>query len=120
MLLGVTVNPKTRRTLGSNKRDDLFRAIADPCRREILYLLSKDELPLSRISKRFNMSRPAVIKHLRVLKACGLVQVRKRGRESIHRLNARPLREVQDWVGRFGAFWDDHLLRLKQQVESNL
>jgi DNA-binding transcriptional ArsR family regulator len=114
------VKAKTKPTLRHNQPDELFRAIADPCRRQILSLLRKDELPLGRISRRFDMSRPGVIKHLRVLKSCGLVQVRKQGRQTLHRLNAVRLREIRNWVGQFESFWEDGLQRLKQQVESNL
>ncbi|MFO0983058.1 MAG: metalloregulator ArsR/SmtB family transcription factor [Planctomycetota bacterium] len=104
-----------RRTDGS---DDLFRAIADPSRRRILTLLSKEELPLRRIEESFAMSRTAVIKHLRVLKSCRLVRARRQGRETIHRLNPLPLRAIRDWVSEFELLWDDRLQRLKGQVES--
>lgn len=96
---------------------DAFRALSDPSRRRILRLLAAGELPLHRIEAHFRFSRPAVIKHIRVLQASGLVLVRKEGRRTLHRLRSRPLRRVRDWVAHFEAFWDDRLLRLKQQVE---
>jgi DNA-binding transcriptional ArsR family regulator len=83
----------------------------------MLSLLAQRELPLHQIQQRFDMSRPAVIKHLRVLKACRLVQTRRRGRQVFHRLNARPLAAIRDWVAEYEIFWDTHLSRLKQQVE---
>jgi DNA-binding transcriptional ArsR family regulator len=98
--------------------DGLFKALADPSRREILRLLSGGELPLHRIEERFRMSRPAVIKHIRVLKECRLVRVRKSGRQTIHQLDARPLRLLRDWASHFDAFWDGSLRKLKVQVES--
>jgi DNA-binding transcriptional ArsR family regulator len=98
--------------------DGLFKALADPSRREILRLLAEGELPLNRIEVRFRMSRPAVIKHIRVLKACRLVRVRRSGRETIHRLDPRPLRLLHDWASHFDTFWDIRLQKLKQQVES--
>ena len=99
--------------------DALFKALADPSRRRMLKLLARRDLPLRRIEDQFDMSRPAVIKHLRVLKSCRLVEVRKQGRETIHRLNSLPLRAVKDWVCGFEVFWDQHLLKLKRQVESD-
>jgi DNA-binding transcriptional ArsR family regulator len=99
-------------------QDDVFRAIADPSRRRILALLGERELPLNRIQEQFDMSRQAVIKHLRVLKSCRLVRARRQGRQVMHRLDARPLRAVRDWAAEFDLFWDTALLRLKQQVES--
>ena len=107
-----------KRTGRAGDSDGLFKAIADPSRRTILRLLARQELPLRGIEERFEMSRPAVIKHLHVLKSCGLVKVRRQGRQTIHRLDPRPLRAVKDWVSHFEALWDGHLLRLKQQVEA--
>jgi len=96
----------------------LFKAIADPSRREILELLSEQDLPLRLIEERFDMSRPAVIKHLRVLKDCNLVEVRREGRETIHHLNSQPLAAVRDWVTHFESLWEKHLKKLKRQIES--
>jgi len=101
----------------SRSADEVFRAIADPSRRRMLAILEKQELPLKRIEASFRMSRPAVIKHLRVLKSARLVQVRRQGRQMMHRLNPRPLAAVRDWVAEFDRFWDKHLARLKEQAE---
>jgi DNA-binding transcriptional ArsR family regulator len=99
-------------------RDDLFKALGDRSRRKMLRLLADQDLPLNRIEAQFRMSRPAVIKHIRVLKACGLVEVRKQGRETIHRLNPLPLRALRDWVSEFDSRWEIHLTRLKHQAEA--
>ena len=113
--MGAAVARSTKR---GRDADGLFKALADPSRRAILELLTDKDLPLRRIEERFDMSRPAVIKHLRVLKACNLVEVRKEGRESIHHLNSQPLAAVKDWVAHFEAAWDVHLNKLKRQVEA--
>ena len=84
----------------------------------MLELLSGQDLPLRLIEERFDMSRTAVIKHLRVLKACQLVEVRNEGRETIHHLNSQPLAAVRDWVTHFESLWDKHLKKLNRQVES--
>ena len=100
--------------------DGLFKAIADPSRRMILDLLAVRDLPLNRIEERFKISRPAIIKHMRVLKSANLVKTRRQGRQTIHRLNSPPLQEVKDWLSHFEVFWDQSLARLKQHVEENL
>lgn len=98
-------------------RPDIFRAIADPTRREILALLSEGAMTVGDVADRFDMTRPAVAKHLKVLSDGGLISVEARGRERFNRLNAAPLKQVADWVSRFDAFWDDKLNKLKQEVE---
>lgn len=85
----------------------------------MLILLAERELPLKSIERQFRMSRPAVIKHLRILKSCRLVRVRKKGRLTMHRVNPGPLRAVKDWVAKFDMLWDERLRRLKEQVEAD-
>lgn len=99
--------------------DRVFKALADPSRRRILTLLSKGEMPLHRIQAHFSVSRPALIKHIRLLRSCRLVRVRREGRQTLHRLQAAPLKSVERWMATFGAFWDDRLARLKRQVEAD-
>jgi len=101
------------------KLGPVLRAIADPNRRRILDLLAGEDLPVSRIADRFNMSRPGIIKHLRVLRSARLISVRRRGRERVQSLNVEPLREIEAWLSRFDAFWDDSLQKLKRQVEED-
>jgi DNA-binding transcriptional ArsR family regulator len=98
----------------------VLKAIADPNRRQILDMLAKQDLPVGRIADRFSMSRPAVMKHLRVLRSANLVSVRRSGRERIQCLNARPLASVETWLSRFEAFWDHSLEKLKRQVEESV
>lgn len=106
----------TRRISASPDR--VFKALADPSRRRILDILSREELPLKRIQQRFQLSRPALIKHIWILKSCSLVRVRRAGRLIYHRLNSRPLRTVEQWMAKYEVFWGDHLGRLKHQAES--
>jgi DNA-binding transcriptional ArsR family regulator len=103
-----------QRTLQQNR---IFLCIADPSRRRILDMLAHGERPAGRIAEQFAMSRPAVIKHLRVLRSAKLVIVRQRGRERIHVLNPTPLKTVQGWLSKFEVFWDEKLENLKKQVE---
>lgn len=97
----------------------LLRAIADPSRRRILDLLAREDLPVRRIVDRFRLSRPAVMKHLRVLRSAELISSRRCGRERIQSLNAGPLREVEVWISRFEVYWENALERLKRQVEAD-
>jgi DNA-binding transcriptional ArsR family regulator len=84
---------------------DIFQAIADPTRRSLLELVAKGERPVKALAESFQMSRPAISQHLRVLREAGLVTERKVGRERRYRLRAGPLREVRDWVGQYESFW---------------
>ena len=101
------------------KLDGLLKAISDPHRRRILDLLATDELPVGRIAERFRISRPAVIKHLRVLRAARLVVAHRRGRERIQCLNPAPLKSVEAWLSHLEAFWDASLQKLKAQIEND-
>lgn len=97
---------------------DVYEAIADPTRRELLRLLADvDESPLHDLTVHFQMGRTAVSKHLAVLKEAGLVLDRKVGRETRYKLNAEPLREIQDWVAFYSKFWNCKMARLNQLLQ---
>jgi DNA-binding transcriptional ArsR family regulator len=97
---------------------DVFSAIADPTRRQLLGLLAEvDELPLHEIAAKFPLGRTGVSKHLAVLKEADLVAGRKVGRETRYRLNAAPLREVREWVSFYERFWSQQVERLKALLE---
>ena len=103
------------------KNSPSYHAISDGTRRQILDLLSQESLTAGAIAQRFGrISRPAVSKHLAVLRRSKLVLIRKQGRERIYTLNAEPLKEVSNWVGRHQAFWDEQLQSFKKYVEANL
>lgn len=99
---------------------DVYDAVADPTRRKLLQILADvDELPLHEITVHFEMGRTAVSKHLSVLKAAGLVLTRKVGRETRYRLNATPLKEIQDWVSFYEGFWIQRMDKLKLILEED-
>lgn len=101
-----------------SQQRDVFDAIADPTRRRLIRLLAEEvELPLHELTAQFEMGRTAVSKHLTILKEAGLVKDRKVGRETRFRLDASPLREIQDWVGYYKQFWSANMLSLKQFLE---
>jgi DNA-binding transcriptional ArsR family regulator len=111
----------TRRTAARRNphRAAVFRAIADPTRREILGLLRLGPHTVGEISANFRTSRPAISKHLRVLRAAGLVGTRQVGTARVCELNARPLRAVGDWLKDYEAFWGERLRNLKRYVEED-
>src|SRR5262249_29442874 len=103
--------------LTRKRREAVFRAIADPTRREILALLRGRRRTVGEIAANFRSSRPAISKHLRLLRSVGLVVTRQDGTARICELNARPLRVVGDWLQDYEAFWGASLASLKRFVE---
>ena len=99
------------------REDAVFHAIADPTRRKILGLLRNDRLTVGEIAANFRTSRPAISKHLRLLRSAGLVVSHKDGTASICGLNAKPLRTVNDWLQDYREFWGESLRNLKRYIE---
>ncbi len=95
---------------------EVFGAISHPARRRMLDLLAEEERPVNAIAEHFEMSRPAVSQHLRVLLDAGLVTEERHGRERRYRLAAERLGPVRDWIAHYERFWDDHLQRLQEQL----
>jgi DNA-binding transcriptional ArsR family regulator len=104
-------------TLNRKRREAVFRAIADPTRREILGMLRGRPCSVGEIAANFRTSRPAISKHLRMLRAVGLVATTQRGTARICALNAEPLRAVSDWISDYDAYWGKTLQSLKRHVE---
>jgi DNA-binding transcriptional ArsR family regulator len=97
--------------------DTVFKALADPTRREILALLRDGGSTVGDIASNFEMSRPAVSKHLRQLRAAGLVNDRAVGTTRVCELNAEPLHAVDEWLDLYKMLWKKKLVRLKAHVE---
>jgi DNA-binding transcriptional ArsR family regulator len=95
---------------------DVFNAIAEPQRRDILALLRAGEWPVTDLAQELGMSQPGASKHLRVLREVGLVRVRGAGRQRLYGLDARGLRPVHEWVGGFERFWNESFDRLDTYV----
>src|SRR3954452_14461006 len=100
-------------------RHDVFQAIADPTRREVLRLLSEREMSVGTICGHFPITRTAVSKHLRILADGGLVRETKVGRETHYRLQPEPLLELKRWLAYYERFWDGKLVALKTLVETS-
>ena len=97
----------------------VFRAIADPTRREILGLLRGGRHTVGELALNFRTSRPAISKHLRLLRSAGLVVTHQQGTARICELNAKPLRAVDDWLRDYEAFWGASLRELRRYVEKS-
>jgi DNA-binding transcriptional ArsR family regulator len=92
---------------------DPFQAIADPSRREILMLLTKDRSSINALAGNFNMSRPAVSKHVKVLYEAGLILVKDQGRERYCELKPEGFDEIKNWLIFFDQFWKEKLQNLE-------
>jgi DNA-binding transcriptional ArsR family regulator len=97
-------------------RRDVFQAIADPTRRAILDLLAAEPLTLNGIAEHFDISRPAISKHVKILAECGLVVIRPRGRERYCEVQVDKLNEVSNWVEQYRAAWEQRLDRLGEYL----
>jgi DNA-binding transcriptional ArsR family regulator len=97
---------------------DVFNAIAEPRRREILSYLAPRERPVGDIVLTLRLEQPSVSKHLGVLRKVGLVHVRREGRQILYRTNAGAIRPLHEWTSTFERFWRHQLQRIKQRAES--
>lgn len=95
---------------------DVYGALADPVRRSIVEMLTGGEMEAGAIAARFDISRPAVSRHLRVLRESELVCARKDGTRRVYRLEGHTLGEVADWAERMRTFWSHRLNRLEQHL----
>ena len=96
---------------------DVFRAIADPTRRAILDRLRAGPAPVNALAAEFSQSRPAISKHLRVLREARIVTERRDGRERVYRIRPARLEDVAQWIETYRAFWQRSLNNLKTMLE---
>ena len=94
-----------------------FRALSDPTRRDIIWLLAGSEMTIGELTDRFDMTRAAVKKHLTVLSDSGLIEIERRGRSRVNRLRPHGLQPAIDWLTTLDAFWDARLSDLKREIE---
>ena len=103
--------------VSNNSLDRVFGALADPTRRVILDQLTRGESTVGELAQPFDMTRPAVSKHLRVLERAGLVERTIDGRITRCNLSAGPMRDAAEWVEQYRDYWDDQLDRFKRYLE---
>ena len=99
-------------------RRDVFQAIADPVRRDILNMLAQKQLNLNSIAENFHISRPAISQHIKILTDCGLVIIDQQGRERYCYLQPKKMSEVADWLEPFRALWEERHSRLDNLLMS--
>lgn len=97
--------------------DRVFLALANPVRRELLEILARQPMSAGKLSERFELSRPAVAEHLKVLREAGLVADEAQGRHRIYRLTAEPLAQLGEWLHPFERFWRARLAKLAEAAE---
>ncbi len=107
-------------------RRDVFQAIADPVRREIIDILANQELSVNEVAEKFNISRPAVSKHLKILDECGILSFEKRGRERFCKVNTEQLVPAFLWIEKYNKEWEqridsfeNYINQLKSKNEQN-
>ena len=105
-----------RMVVTADRGPDVFGAISHPARRRMLDLLAEADRSVNALAGHFQMSRPAVSQHLRVLLDAGLVTEQRHGRERRYRLVPERLGPVRDWIAHYERFWDDRLQRLQKQL----
>ena len=98
-------------------RRDVFQAIADPTRREIIGMLAHRSLNLNSVAEKFNVSRPAISKHIKILTECGLVEIKQEGRERYCQVKLEKLSEVSAWIEQYKKFWEAKLDALEVYLD---
>jgi len=98
-------------------RRDVFQAIADPNRRAILALLAKKNQTLNGVADNFNISRPAISRHMKILMECGLVVINQQGRERYCEVQMDKLGEVTEWVEKYKKIWDQRFDKLEMYLD---
>lgn len=99
-------------------RRDVFQAIADPVRRDIIGLLAHNSLTMNSVAENFKISRPAVSKHVKILQECGLLVIKKQGRERYCEIKPDKLTEVADWVEQYRRLWEPKLDSFEEYVKT--
>jgi DNA-binding transcriptional ArsR family regulator len=101
-------------------RRDVFQAIADPTRREIINLIANQPQNLNAICANFEMTRQSVSLHIKILEECGLVETRQQGRERFFGARLEKLNEVYEWTGKYKTFWTDSFHSLRNYLEKEV
>ena len=100
-------------------RRDVFQAIADPTRRAIIDKLAGKTYTISEVANDFDISQPAISKHIKILNECGLLVMQKNGRERLCTANLNALAEVAEWAEKYKLFWSDRLDNLEKVLKDD-
>src|SRR3954471_1263976 len=99
---------------------DVFQVIADPSRRQMMQLLSKDSMTINSLAENFDMSRPAVSKHIKILNEAGFISIQDIGRERYCLLKQDGFNELQEWINYFDNFWTSRLKKLETLLNNKV
>jgi DNA-binding transcriptional ArsR family regulator len=107
-------------------RRDVFQAIADPTRREIIRLISSQPMNLNAIAGHFDITRPAISNHIKILNECGIITIEQTGRERYCKIQPQNLKEVSDWIEQYKGLWEqkidsfeEYIYKLKSKRKKN-
>ena len=107
-------------------RRDVFQAIADPIRRDIIELISNESLSVNEVAEKFKISRPAISKHLKILNECGIIEINKKGRERFCIIQPKNLLPAFLWIEQYQKLWENkldsfenYLMELKTKNKDN-
>ncbi|WP_235011020.1 MULTISPECIES: ArsR/SmtB family transcription factor [Aquimarina] len=112
--------------LHNKMRRDVFQAIADPVRRDIIELVSNDTLTVNEVAEKFEISRPAISKHIRILNECGIIEISQKGRERYCQIQPKNLIPAFLWIEQYKNLWEDkidsfenYLMKLQTKNKEN-
>ena len=100
-------------------RRDVFQAIADPTRRAIIQMIAHESLNLNSVAENFDVSRPAISKHIKILTECGLIIIKQQGRERYCEAQLHKLQQVSDWIEQYRVFWNKKLDALEDYLATD-
>ena len=98
-------------------RRDVFQAISDPTRRQIINLIVNKKMNLNAVAEKFDISRPAISKHIKILTECGLIEIKQQGRERYCEAKLNQLNEVAEWIDQYKKFWNTKLNSLEKYLK---
>src|SRR5436309_14318646 len=97
-------------------RRDVFQAIADPTRRQIIELLAEKKMNLNAITDKFDISRPAISQHIKILRECGIIEIEQIGRERFCKIQPDNLKEAAEWIQQYTALWEQKINSFEKYV----
>lgn len=97
-------------------RRDVFQAIADPTRRQIIELLAEKKMNLNAITDKFDISRPAISQHIKILSECGIIEIEQIGRERFCKIQPDNLKEAVEWIQQYTALWEQKINSFEKYV----
>ncbi|HVU96546.1 MAG TPA: metalloregulator ArsR/SmtB family transcription factor [Puia sp.] len=97
-------------------RRDVFQAIADPTRRQIINMVAHQSMNVNAVAGNFDVSRTAIYKHVKILTECGLIVIKQQGRERFYEARLEKLHEISDWVGQYRQFWTERFDALENYL----